>query len=532
MYHSFIHWRRFSLVLALLLSAALAPRTARASHALGSDLYYTNVGPGLYLVTYRFYRDCSGITEGPTMTLNMFGVSCATSNGTSSAPAATLNRQGIEDGNPYCNYMLSTQQPCDSTRQVSTPFPNFQIWSYSGIISLPTQCSDWRLSVSVSARPSVGNLSTEGNLYSEAVLNNRDVTDDSSPRFSITNRLMPLAFMCDSTAIRYNSGVVDPDGDSLVYSLAPALNGANSPETYTSPYTYTDPVRLLPGTALQLTPDGSILLTAGANSPNNTNNNEQNKFVVVIQVDAYRRVNGQVVHTGRSRRDIAVVIIRCLGSPTGPQIPINGIMVEVPGHPDAFPATGALITALANEPLTIHVTALDLNGDSIFTTVEPASLPSGATMLTPVGAGSTTLQFDWTPTAANVRSQPYVVHFSVRDNGCPYGVRKCYTLPIQVVPQRPTGLAPDRNAPAMPAAPNPFTTEARLTIRINKSANPASAVMIYDAAGRLVDQLPVPAGSAGERQLVWRPRADLKVGLYLARYADAAGRQTVRLQKL
>ena len=58
-------------------------------------------------------------------------------------------------------------------------------------------------------------------MYVEATLNNLLAPTNSSPQF--TN--IPVAFFCSNQSFTYNHGVVDPNGDSLVYSFI-------TPKTY------------------------------------------------------------------------------------------------------------------------------------------------------------------------------------------------------------------------------------------------------------------------------------------------------------
>lgn len=426
----------------------LTTHQAQASHAIGSDMNYVNVGPNLYLVTYRFYRDCSGITGDASVTLNAAGLSCATPNGTSAGNPTQLFKRNIEDGNPYCGRVLSTQQPCDTTGSVSTPFPNYQVWSYSGIVSLPVQCSEWKLSVAISARPSIGNLDTEGNLFSLVRLNNRDVQDDSSPAFSIAPGFKPLIFVCDSSTNTVGNAVNDPDGDSLVYSLAPALNADNSPEAYSPGYTFVSPVRRLlspndsvfgqPIIPFQVDPQtGTIAFTAGANSTNTNNENEQNKFVVVVQIDAYRKVAGQIVRTGSVRRDILVVIFPCIGLPQSPSVPGGDSVVTNPGvDTTLFNSRFDTINVDACNSSRIEFPILDVNGDSVFAQIDTTQLPGGATLqiVRQQLAGViriATARLIWVPNDSTVGGE-YPITINIRDNGCPVPTQNSIRLLLRV----------------------------------------------------------------------------------------------------
>ena len=91
------------------------------------------------------------------------------------------------------------------------------------------------------------------------------------------------------------------------------------------------------------------------------------------------------------------------------------------------------------------------------------------------------------------------------------------------------GLCPahERTAQAhIAAAPNPFTTETRLTLHLPAPLPVPGELLLYDALGRLTDRLPLAAGPAGVRYLTWRPGALVAPGVYYGR-SPATGRPVV-----
>lgn len=45
--------------------------TAQASHFAGASLTYSNIGGNNYLITFSFYRDCSGATAPTNAVINL-----------------------------------------------------------------------------------------------------------------------------------------------------------------------------------------------------------------------------------------------------------------------------------------------------------------------------------------------------------------------------------------------------------------------------------------------------------------------------
>lgn len=446
--------RHFWLLLIGLVST-LAAHRAEASHAIGSDMNYINVGPGIYFVNYRFYRDCSGITVPQSFQLTYSGIGCgAAGTGSNAGGTQTLTRRSYEDGNPYCASQNS-QSPCDTASSISSLFPNYQVYTYGGIVTLGTapnqQCSEWTLLVSESARPDLANidLANASNLVSFIRLNNRDTQTDSSPAFSIAAGFKPLIFACAHSHLDVPNAVVDPDGDSLVYSLAPAYTGnpgagTTGQASYINPYTPTNPVRTDPATPP--TPDfaidpinGTISFTAGAYVPVTSSVEGDNKFVVVVQVEAYSLINGVRVKTSTARRDILVVIFDCPNPPVPPQ-PGSGDSAITNVTIDSLIRLGVddtiIVDACASSKIDIPI--YDLNGDSIYVAIDQSQLPGNNAVLQQISqtiSGTLTtliVRLIWTPDAATINTS-YPVTLSIRDNGCPIQGLTTLNLTLKVI---------------------------------------------------------------------------------------------------
>ncbi|MFO0202458.1 MAG: hypothetical protein ACK528_04945, partial [Alphaproteobacteria bacterium] len=62
--------------LTLLVVLLVTGKQSYGSHAAGADLTYRWLQGNTYEVTAAFYRDCGGINEPSTVTLNYFSQSC------------------------------------------------------------------------------------------------------------------------------------------------------------------------------------------------------------------------------------------------------------------------------------------------------------------------------------------------------------------------------------------------------------------------------------------------------------------------
>src|SRR5206468_359523 len=157
-------------------------------------------------------------------------------------------------------------------------------------VTLPMQCTDWSFSYSLCCRnAAITTITTPGSntFYIYATLNNTISPCNSSPTF--TNK--PVPFSCLGQQFQFNHGAVDPDGDSLVYTLVDPMQTATNPVSYINPYSATNPLNSVP--ALQFnTATGDILF----------NPQQLQVTVMAVLVQEYR--NGVLI--GSVVRDIQI----------------------------------------------------------------------------------------------------------------------------------------------------------------------------------------------------------------------------------
>jgi hypothetical protein len=245
----------------------LTTLTGNASHNAGMAITYTYTGtPNSYLVRFYFYRDLTGIPAPSQINVCYSSASCAQSGSVLLLPIVGTG-QAITLG------------PCIT---IGGAF-GIEEWIFEGVVNLPMACTDWIFSYSECCRAGgIMNIQA-GGMFVYATLDNVNFPTNSSPFFinpvysqhcifSNTNR----SFTC-----------VDIDGDSLVYELAPALDGSSCPatsysSTYITPYTPQSPFS-------SSTP---IILDASTGNLNFTPNIIQ-IAAVGVAVKEYR--NGQLV---------------------------------------------------------------------------------------------------------------------------------------------------------------------------------------------------------------------------------------------
>ena len=370
---------------------------AYATHASGSDLTYTWVSGNTFKVTVSFFRDCAGVAAPTSISLNARSVSC---NKNQSFTLAKVAGTGKEISFPCSS--ISTK--CTNGSSV---YSGYQQYEYEANVTLPQKCTDWVLSYYVCCRncaiTTLNNPCNE-NMYVQATLNNVAAPSNSSPKF--TN--IPVAFLCLNQSFTYNHGVIDPNGDSLVYSFITPMtyntgNNTVGAVTFNPGYSATNPLTSSPAVNLNSV-NGDIRMFP-------TSNNEVG--VASILIKEYR--NG--VQIGSVVRDMQFITKSCNPNLLPTASGINGTGV--------FSATvcpGSTLTFTVNsaDPNAADTIAMNWNN------VIPGGTFNTLGAKTPVGT------FSWTPSLSDARSQPYSFIVTVRDNACPTNGSQTFSYSILV----------------------------------------------------------------------------------------------------
>ncbi|GAB3727399.1 hypothetical protein GCM10027594_09380 [Hymenobacter agri] len=302
---------------------------------------YIALGNNQYKVSFRLYRDCSGIQASP------FTLECR--NGGCNA-AASITAQLVQQGATVAATPLGPNTP-GSCQNPSALYPLYDFTTYAATVTLPP--GQWTLSTSQNARPAIANLANAGDLYAEAYLDNRNAGTaavlNSSPQFDPQD--IPIQYICVNQRATFGFSANETEGDSLVYSLVAPLSGCGTAVGYnaypnanagTLPVNSSTTCRLavaaLNGGSL-FTPTlpipvafdtvGSCPLRQGLPAfrfnqaartitlvpnryvPVTTAADGSNKYQVVVQVEEYRRLNGVRRLIGRVRREAVLIVTDC-----------------------------------------------------------------------------------------------------------------------------------------------------------------------------------------------------------------------------
>jgi len=200
----------------------------KATHILGADVSWKCNGDTSTSVTLRVYRDCNGIPVSASV-ISLVPMGC-----TGTTKTKTGGLSGGKDVTPICKNTCSrcTSSSCTFTYGI-------QEWDETVDFHFSSSdCCKWQVQwVECCVSGAMTTISSTD--YSITSLLDRCLTPcDNSPEFEQP----PLLIAYENKCTSYSYQATDPDGDSLVYKLVPALSSATSSVSYNSPYSYLEPL--------------------------------------------------------------------------------------------------------------------------------------------------------------------------------------------------------------------------------------------------------------------------------------------------
>ena len=398
----------------LFLLVLLCSFYSRASHIAGADLTYRWIGGNDWEITFTFYRDCSGIPADVQATIYIQSVSCGQS---FSTVLPQIAGSGAEI-TPAC--------PSQPTTCTTGNAYGIQEYIYQGTVTLQP-CSDWVMYYCTCCRnppiQTIGATPDSDGMFIMATLDNTAASTqggnpNSSPQFS--NK--PNTIICENQQFCYNHGAVDPDGDSLVYTLiAPydqgptqywtnCSGGGGVSVVYTSPWSATQPLTSNPPMTIDpVTGDICMLPT------------QQIITVMAVLVQEYR--HGIMV--GSVLRDMQVTVLACTNHlPTLAGIDTTATTYNV--NDSVYTWAMCLGDSIA-----FNIYSYDQDGNNL-TMVWNNGVTGGLFNVTGNGTPNAVGHFSWNPTFADVSNVPHCFTVQVSDDACPYFGTQVFSYCITV----------------------------------------------------------------------------------------------------
>jgi len=285
----------------LLIFLLLGAENTKANNAAAGEIIYQHLGDSTYRVIFKLYTSCNGSAFPASIAL-CINDTCTNTGFSSIVPRYTgLIRNNTSLNGSETPIACTPKERTACTDAYST-LPGYREWWYVDTITLPSRCTGWRLSVSVSSRNISSNVHN-GNFYVETWFNNQLSLNNSSPDF--TNQ--PLMFVCRNQPFTYNIGATDADGDSLDIEVVPmkTTTAHSCPATIyeaslfpaTPPYNLSTNPFQTNNTFTLNSKTGVLNFTATANYIS----------TFTVRINEYR--NGQLI--GSVSRDMQVYIFDC-----------------------------------------------------------------------------------------------------------------------------------------------------------------------------------------------------------------------------
>lgn len=389
-------------VVALAFCLLLSIQT-QASHIMGADITYSYIGTTAsgqqrYFVRLSFYRDCcSGcLVAGPSNFLTV------TDSCTGTVLNYTMNSDSCPNGCEVVTLCPGQQSTCDI---LTSLYPGVEKYVDTVTITLPAACSKWTVSWTDGSRnATISNLQNPSSqsIYIQATINNSinpaTGTQYTNSSVYFTKNPVPFACLNNASSITYSNGAVDPNGDSLVYTLINPLTAANTPIPHSGTYTSTQPISSNP--PVTFNPLTGIL----GYKPTQTEVD-----VITFLVQEYR--NGVLI--GSVMRDVQLTII---GGCTLPPPPVAGDPINLI-NADTL---GTTVKVCPSTMSSFDIVFKDPNGRNVTLTSDitgtPSALP-GATF-TQLGTGDSVIaHITWNPLASDTGCHPFEINVSTDD--CP-----------------------------------------------------------------------------------------------------------------
>lgn len=371
---------------------------ANATHIAGADLTYKCLGGNDYLITFTFYRDCSGVEAPDNLDVSIES-SCydpfnltlyrIDSTGTEVTPTCSSQVTSCKGGNLY----------------------GLQQFIYQAQVILPP-CEYWLMYYYLCCRNYSNTIiNSQGTgMYIPAMLNNLDAPRNSSPRF--TN--IPVTILCEGETFCFNHGAIDIDGDSLSYSLVTPYDrgpdGSPPNVIYASDFTAEQPFPSDP--PININPvTGDICMSPSANiiAP------------MAVLINEYR--NG--IKIGSVLRDMQVNVIYCDN-----HLPrLSGISSNSSVYDSLN--TKYSDTVCVGKTIDFKIYAFDPDTNNISITWNKA-IKGAEFTVTNNHTPEVNAAFKWTPSGLDLRNAAYCFTATVADESCPYVGSQTYSFCIYV----------------------------------------------------------------------------------------------------
>ncbi len=429
----------------------------RATHLMGGEMTVEHLSGNDFIIHLTAYRDTIGVPFALTATFDVYDI-----------------------GNNLVLTSTVPQDPNSGNLMPAAPY-GVEVYFFTDTVTVPALGSyrvEW---LNCCRNGAITNLNTPlaENMFLYTTFTHTSNPDNSTPVFLAP----PVTFVPINLPWQYNSLPLDPDGDSLAWTL-------DTPYTSSGVYAagWVTPSAAANG-AFTLDPiTGQIDWT-----PNMYGN-----YVASIRVEEYR--GGTKI--GEIRRDYQMIVIDDTTKKTAPRITNFGGMFPLDANGHYYK------DLVENTPITITMLAEDQEGNQVefLSYGEPYLHPTNPATFSTIPFNGTDMlgMFMWTPDNTQTRSNPYIVVFRTRDQLFSFDETVLFYVHTAL------GIQDNDQIAGAPVYPNPAVNLVFVPLKLERAAD--VAVSLYDTRGSVVARHTWSGLPAGEhlKQL----ELDVPPGMY------------------
>ena len=422
-----------------------------ANHLVGGEITYRAIpsSPNQYNITYKLYRDCSGISlcgcppgpVSPSCVLNLTvtgadGVCLGTTFGT--FPLNIVPANSTYDVIQLCSTSKTICSNC-GTRTPGSFAPGIEVYTFQGIVNLsgvPPSCCLVNVGFGDCCRNNNNTtLVNPGalNYYVGAVINRCITTTNHSPTFNNP----PEIVIRQGYDQLIDLSATDPDGESLSYQFIASKISATTNAPYLAPYSPTVPFPYLgfPSFAPPLIPPLGLHLNpiTGQLRFRTVNTWVSN---LAIEVKQWRRINGVMTYAGSIVRDHPFYSIS-----TGTNNPANIKTIDQSGNlvstnyqvsDYTCPGVNLCRTFVATDIDAFDTTDITISSNAYSLSNLSFTRLYDSTTRAANGPIFDSVKICWTPSTSHISNNPYILTLTGTDRKCPLKGKSTLSYSIYV----------------------------------------------------------------------------------------------------
>ena len=403
---------------------ALVANYVSANHIVGGEIEFITLSPGSYRINIiQYFDQAQSVNQGPEGSATVYIFSNRTNEVVSSHLLLLQSESPVFYTNPNCS--ISSLQ----TSRV--------LWS-SDIILDPTDYADpegyyieWERCCRNGTVSNIVNPLGTGMKYITEI---PPLWKNGAPYINSSPVLFqPLSdYACVNQIYYVEFTGNDPDGDSLVYSLANPLNSSAQvalPIPQPKPHQL---VRFKDGFSVQNMINGSLPLNISQQGLLTVRPAEQGLFVFSVLVEEYR--NGKRI--GTVQRDFQMLVIDGCKPPDPPEV-----AVKIPGRPDFQTESEILEYDLADDKCFEFIVKNVAFGETISLRAEGVNFEGDLEDVFSlnqilVGEQDSLIVEFCAPRCPPLRGQSFIVDLIAGDDACPLPQLDTVRLTMEVEPPR------------------------------------------------------------------------------------------------